>query len=93
MKQIFVINHVTVKPGMVDQFLDMRRRFAMTRPKGLLANRTYRSADGNSLVFVSQFESLAAWELRQSPAFQENLQALQAYVETSEPGIYEELPG
>jgi quinol monooxygenase YgiN len=95
MKPVTVINRLTIKPGMIDEFLEAQRRFAAgltMKPSGLLGSRTYRSADGTSVVLLSQFESTAAQEqVLQGEAFRQHLRYLQTLVESSSPNVYEEV--
>jgi quinol monooxygenase YgiN len=94
MKPVTVINRLVIKPGKMDEFIDVQRNFAlglMTKPSGLIGGRLYRSIDGQSAVLVSQFESDSAQEeLRQSQAFKQHVNALQPMVESASPSLYEE---
>jgi hypothetical protein len=50
-----------------------------------------RGVDNQTVVLVSQFESVKAREeIRQLPAFKQNLGQLRARVESSSPALYEE---
>lgn len=95
MKPITVINHLTVKPGMADQFLERQRRYVSsltTQPQGLLSARAYRSMDGKSVVFVREFESKAAHEQAQrSEGLREFLKDAQQYLLESRKADYEEV--
>jgi quinol monooxygenase YgiN len=94
MKPVTVINRLAIKPGKMDEFIDVQRNFAsglMTKSSGLIGGRLYRSIDGKSAVLVSQFESDSAQaELRQSQAFKQHVNALQPIVESASPSLYEE---
>jgi quinol monooxygenase YgiN len=92
MKPVTVINCLRIKPGKMDEFIDVQRRFAASLPDcGLIGGRMYRSIDGESAVLVSVFQSKSAREeIAQRPAFKEHLQTLQAFVESSSPSLYEE---
>jgi heme-degrading monooxygenase HmoA len=95
MKTVTVINYLTIKEGKIDEYLEIQQRFAAQRtmkPDGLLGSRIYRSADGKSVVLVSQFESQAAQQqLRESEEFKQHLQTLLPLVETASPAVYEEV--
>lgn len=94
MKPVTVINQLVIKPAKMDEFIDAQRNFAaalMRKPNGLVGGRMYRSIDGNSAVLVSQFESESAQAgIRQSEAFKNHLNQLQALVESASPSLYEE---
>lgn len=94
MKPVTVVNRLVIKPGKMDEFIEAQRRFAsglLAKPCGLIGGRMYRSIDGTSAVLVSQFESQSAQEeLRQSPAFEQHVNALQSMVESASPSLYEE---
>ena len=92
MKLVTIINRIAVKPGKMDEFLETQRRFAASLPPcGLVGGRMYRSADGESAVLVSTFQSKSAQEeLLQRSDFKEHLKRLQPFVESSNPNFYEE---
>ena len=94
MKPTTVINRLVIKPGKIDEFIEVQRNYAaslMKTPAGLIASRLYRGIDGKTVVIVSQFESLEAFEkIRQQDSFTQNVSRLQALVESSSPGAYEE---
>lgn len=92
MKPVTVINHLAIKPGNMDQFIDSQHRFATALPPcGLIGGRMYRSVDGQSAVLVSTFESKDAQEkLLRRAEFKEHIQHLQTFVESSSPVFYEE---
>ena len=94
MKPVTVVNRLVIKPGKMDEFIEAQRHFAsglLAKPCGLIGGRMYRSLDGKSAVLVSQFESQSAQEeLRQSPAFEQHVNALQSIVESASPSLYEE---
>jgi quinol monooxygenase YgiN len=94
MKPVTVINRLVIKPGKIDEFIDVQVNYAsslMEKPIGLIGSRLYRGVDNQTVVLVSQFESIKAQEeIRQLPAFRENVSQLQALVESSSPALYEE---
>ncbi|MDB4955808.1 MAG: hypothetical protein JWO36_3377 [Myxococcales bacterium] len=94
MKPVTVINHIVVKPGKMDEFIEAQRGFAvglMTTPNGLIGSRMYKGADGTTAILVSQFASMTAWEeVRQHHAFKNHLSKLQPLVESSSPSLCEE---
>ena len=91
MKPVTVINHLLLKPGKMDEFIEAQQSFAAKRPIGLIGGRMYRSIDGQSAVLVSQFESVRAQEqIFQTDAFKQHLNKLRSLVESSSPGVYEE---
>ncbi len=94
MKPITVINRLVIKPGKIDEFIEVQQNYAasvMNSATGLIGSRMYRSAEGSTVVLVSQFESMEAQEkIRQTDAFKQNLSRLQSLVESSSPGLYEE---
>ena len=92
MKAVTVINHLVIKAGMMDEFIDAQRKFASALPPcGLVGGRMYRSLDGRSAVLVSIFASQTQQEeLAQRADFKEHLRTLQPFVDSSSPGLYEE---
>lgn len=95
MNPITVINYLTVKPGMIDPFLELQRRFVSSltaKPAGLLHSRVYRSTDGKSVVLIRTFASAAAHEqAQQGDAVREHLKNVRQYLEESRKGEYEEV--
>jgi len=93
-KPVTVVNQLVIKPGKMDEFIDVQRNFATAlrqKPCGLIGGRMLRSIDGRSAVLLSQFESESALEnLRQSPGFKEHLVQLQVLVESANPSLYQE---
>ena len=94
MKPVTVINRLSIKPGVIDEFIEAQLTYASTlmeKPTGLIGSRLYRGLDGRTVVLVSQFESVKAQEeIFHLPSFKENLSKLQTFVESSSPAIYEE---
>lgn len=92
MKPVTVINHLAIKPGKLDEFIDTQHRFVTALPPcGLIGARMYRSTDGQSAVLVSTFESKDAQEkLLQRDEFKKHIVNLQAFVESSSPSFYDE---
>lgn len=92
MKPVTVINHLSIKPGKMDEFIEAQRRFAAALPPcGLVGGRMYRSVDGQSAVLVSTFQSKDAQEkILQRADFKEHLRNPQPFVESSSPTSYEE---
>lgn len=94
MKPVTVINFFLIKPGKMNQFIEVQRSFTAalkTKSAGLIGSRMYRSLDGKSAVRVAQFESARSHEgTRQSDAFEEHLKRVQPYVESANPNSYEE---
>lgn len=92
MKPVTVINHLTIKPGKMDEFIDAQQRFATALPPcGLIGGRMYRGVDGQSAVLVSTFESKEGQEqLLQRAEFKEHILNLQRFVESSSPVFYDE---
>jgi heme-degrading monooxygenase HmoA len=87
---VTLINCLTVKPGMMDQFIEAQRAFALAGHAGLNSGRMYRSTDGRTAILVSRFASAAAQqEVLQSDAFKEHLDKLRPMVESSNPAPYE----
>lgn len=94
MKPITQINFFSIKPDKIDEFFEADRAYvaSATLPKGLIGARLYRSPDGRSAVRVSQFESVEALnEIRQNEALRQQIDRLRAFVESSSPGLYEEV--
>lgn len=88
---VTLINRLSIKPGMIDEFIEAQRSFASTIPAGLVGGRMYRSIDGTSAILVSQFDSLIAQqEIFQTEAFKEHLNKLRPMVDSSSPTVYEE---
>jgi quinol monooxygenase YgiN len=94
MKPVTVINRLVIKEGKIDAFIDIQVSYAsslMQKPVGLIGSRLYRGVDNQTVVIVSQFESIEAQEeIRRMPAFKQNLSQLEALVESSSPALYEE---
>jgi quinol monooxygenase YgiN len=92
MKPVTVINRIMVKPGKMDEFIDVQQHFAGTLPSGfLVGGRMYRSLDGQSAVLVSTFRSAGARdEVFQRAEFKAHLERLAPLVESSSPILYEE---
>lgn len=94
MKPVIMINHLEIKLGTIDEFIETQFNYASSlteKSTGLIGSRLYRGLDGRTAVLVSQFESIEALEeIRQRPSFKENLSKLQAFVESSSPAVYEE---
>ena len=92
MKPVTVINRLAINPGKMEEFIDTPPKYAaVLPPRGLIGGRMYRSADGQSAVLVSTFESKSAQEaILQRPDFKEHLKRLQPLVESSNPNLYEE---
>jgi quinol monooxygenase YgiN len=92
-KPVTQINLLSIKPDKVDEFFEADRSYiaSATRPKGLIFSRLYRSLDGRSAVRVSQYESLEAHkEIHQSESLRQQIDRLRPFVESSNPGLYEE---
>lgn len=93
MNPVTVINFLSVKPGKMDEFIELQRSFiaGSTRPNGFLGGRMYRSIDCKSAVLVSQFESRGVQEaILQSDAFKQHVNTLRPLIESSSPSLYEE---
>ncbi len=95
MSPITIINHLSIKHGKMDEFIEAQRSVAaevLKTPRGLIGGRIYRSVDGESVVIVSQFESESAQrEITTSAAFKEHLKRMQALVDASSPQLFEEV--
>lgn len=91
MPHVTIINRLSIKPGKMDEFIEVQRRFSADLPScGLVGGRMYRSVDGQSAVLVSKFESKQAQEeILQSSAFKAHVQKLQEFVESSSPVFFE----
>ena len=90
MKPVTVINFFSLKPGKIDEFIELQRSFAAgsTRPNGLIGGRMYRSVDNQSAVLVSQFESKDAQErILQSDAFKQHVNKLRPLIESFAPNL------
>jgi quinol monooxygenase YgiN len=91
MSHVTLINRLVIKPGMMDEFITAQRRVASSVPEGLVGGRLYRSADGTSVVLISQFTSLSAQQtILQNEGFKEHLKKMAPMVESSNPVPYEE---
>jgi quinol monooxygenase YgiN len=94
MKPVTQINFLSIKPEKIDEFFEVDRSFigSANRPKGLIGSRLYRSLDGRSAVRVSQYESVEAHKaLHQSEALRQQIERLLPFLESSNPGLYEEV--
>src|SRR3569833_4128235 len=61
MKPVTVINRLVIKPGKMQEFLQVQQAFVgslTAKPRGLIASRTYRSIDDESVVLMSLFVSV-----------------------------------
>jgi quinol monooxygenase YgiN len=94
MKPVTQINCFSIKPEKIDEFFEVDRSYTASAgpPNGLIGSRLYRSLDGRSAVRVSQFESIEAHDkIRQSEALRQQIDKLRPLVESSNPGLYEEV--
>jgi heme-degrading monooxygenase HmoA len=94
MKPVTQINVLSIKPDKVDEFFEVDRSYmaSATGQKGMIGSRLYRALDGKSVVRVSQFESLEAHEeYHHSEALKQQIGRLRLLVESSSPGLYEEV--
>jgi quinol monooxygenase YgiN len=93
MQPVTIINSFVIKPGKMEEFIELQRNFAMRlklTPCGLIGGRMYRGSDGKSAVLVSQFESEQAQEeLRQSQDFKQHISQLRELIESATPALYE----
>jgi quinol monooxygenase YgiN len=92
MKPVTQINFLSIKPDKIDEFFEADRTYiaSVSRPKGLISSRLYRSLDGRSAVRVSQYESVEAHkEIHQSETLRQQIERLRPLVESSSPGLYE----
>jgi hypothetical protein len=93
MKPVTQINFLAIKPKKIDEFFETDRSYTASAgfPKGVIGSRLYRSADGKSVVRITQFDSIEAHkECHQSAALQQQIGRLRPFVESSSPGLYEE---
>ena len=92
MTPVTVINKIQVKPGKMDELLELQQKFAATLPSNVLVGRRmYRSLDGTAAVLVSTFRSQSAQaEMLQHPDFKAHVERLRPLVESSSPMLYEE---
>jgi quinol monooxygenase YgiN len=94
MKPVTQINFLSIKPEKIDEFLEADRNYfaSASLPKGLMGSRLYRSPDGRSVIRVSQYESVEALnEILHSEALRRQIERLRPLVESSNPGLYEEV--
>jgi heme-degrading monooxygenase HmoA len=90
---VLLVNLFTAKAGMEDRFIEAQTgEYVRLRGKveGWIGNRLGRSVDGGQIVNVAMFDSLEnynAW--RAGALFQEHLEVIRPFVETSAPGMYE----
>ena len=88
------INFLSVKADKLNEFFEADRSYisSTSLPKGLIGSRLYRSLDGKSAVRVTQYESVEAHkESNQSEALRQQITRLREFVESSTPGLYEEV--
>lgn len=89
---IISISHVTPKPGMKDQFVDIQTRFQTSvapEIEGLLGGRFYAAEDGESFVIMSRFRSrkdLENWT--RSERFGEHMARVRPLIETASPSRF-----
>ena len=94
MQPVTQINVLSIKPDKIDDFFEADRKFigSANLPKGLIGSRLYRSLDGKTAVRVTQYESVEAHKAyHQSEVLQQQIGLLRAFVESSSPGLYEEV--
>jgi Antibiotic biosynthesis monooxygenase len=94
MKPVIQINFLSIKSEKIDEFFATDRSYigSASPPKGLIGSPLYRSLDGRSAVRVSQYESVEAHkELHQSEALRQEIDRLRPFLESSSPGLYEEV--
>ena len=94
MNPITQINILSIKPDKVDEFIETDQSYiaSATLPKGLVGSRLYKSLDGNSVVRVSQYDSLEAQnKILQDEALRQQINRLRPLVESSNSGLYEEV--
>jgi heme-degrading monooxygenase HmoA len=94
MKPVTQINFLSIKPEKIDEFIEVDQSYLLSgnRPKGLTGSRLYKSADGKSVVRVSQYESVEAQnEILQSGSLRQHIDKLRPLVESSNPCFYEEV--
>ena len=90
---VLLVNLFTPKDEMVDDFIAAQTgEYVRLRGKveGWIGNRLGRSVDGNQLVNIAMFDSLAnynAW--RESQLFADHLDVIRPFVANSAPGMYE----
>jgi heme-degrading monooxygenase HmoA len=94
LKPVTVINHLVIKPGKMDEFIDAQRRYAAAlnvSPAGIVGGRLYRGADDKSVVLVTQFESKSSQEaVSELDSLKQHINRLRTLVESSSPGVFEE---
>ena len=53
---VTLINRLSIKPGMIDEFIEAQRKFTLSAPAGVLGGRMYRSRDGSSRGLVNYMQ-------------------------------------
>jgi quinol monooxygenase YgiN len=94
MTPVTQINFLSIKPEKVDEFFETDQKYiaSASLPKGLIGSRLYRSADGKSVVRMSQYESVEAHnEHHHREDLRQQIGKLRPLVESSSPALYEEV--
>jgi hypothetical protein len=94
MKRVTQINVLTIKPGKIDDFIEVDRRFYASNslPEGLIGGRLFNSLDGRFVVRVSEYHSIRAQEeVLKSESVRQQINTLRPLVESSNPALYEEV--
>ena len=91
---ITIINPMLIKPGQMDEFVNLQRSFVLSMSgqlAGLLGGRMYCNAEGTKALLLSHFESAEAQAATtRMPDFQAHLAKVRAMVEASSPDQYAE---
>ncbi|HEY6630770.1 MAG TPA: antibiotic biosynthesis monooxygenase family protein [Rhizobiaceae bacterium] len=90
---IVLINLFTVKPGRMDEFIELQKRNLDRSPgnvPGWRGSRLHRSTDGRTALMMSLFDTIADHKrLRQNSRFAEHVRKLMPLIEGAEPTYYE----
>jgi len=90
---IVLINLFTVKPGRMDEFIELQRRnleLSSGNVPGWRGSRLHRSTDGRTALMMSMFDSIADHKrLRGSSLFAGHIRKLMPLIEGAEPTYYE----
>ena len=90
---IVLINLFTVKPGRMDEFIELQKRNLDRSPgnvPGWRGSRLHRSTDGRTAVMMSMFDTIADHKrLHESSRIAEHVQKIKPLIESAEPTYYE----
>ena len=90
---VVLINLFTVKPGRMDEFIELQKRNLDRSPgnvPGWRGSRLHRSTDGRTAVMMSMFDTIADHKrVHETGRITEHIQKIRPLIERAEPTYYE----